>query len=174
MSAIDKQPTKTDAPLPKPKQKRVDYTKETRPLANNQLCKQLCTWLALDCPTDSFDSELIRSMLGSYNKLVVKQQKKSDEALSDKQYNILYNIYDKYRVSDCFKFEELRFMCVDISQFETLEVHSVSNELCSQFYFQTADKSVYTIKEFIEKYHDLIKHPKYITKLPAVSDDDFV
>lgn len=158
----------------KEKQARVDYTKETRPIPNNKLCKELSTWLALGCQSESFDDELIRSMLGTYYKLVVKQSKKSDESLSDKQYNILYNIYDKYRVKDCFKFDELKFMCVDINQFETLEVYSSSNELCSQFYFQTTDKTIYTIHEFIDKYKDLIKHPKYITKLPAVDEDDFV
>ena len=161
---------------PKPKAKKCEYTKETRPMKSVKLAKELSLWLALGLEPENFDEEVVRSMLGTFYKMTKKESKDGEDALSDKQYNGLYNIHDKFKVKDVFKFDELKYICVDISKFETLEVHSTSNQLCSQFYFEVKESDglvVYTTQEFTQKYKELIKHSKYITKLPPSNDDDF-
>ena len=158
------------------KAKKCDFTKENRPVKCMKLCKELSLWLALELQPDSFDEEAIRSILGTYFKMTKKESKNSEECLTDKQYNGLYNIHDKFRVKDVFKFDQLKYLCVDICKFETLEVHSSSDQLCSQFYFEVKENDdcfVYTTQEFIQRYRELIKHSKYITKLPPSNDDDF-
>lgn len=148
------------------------FTKDDRPFASKSLCKQLSTWFALKCNPDKFDSELCRSILGRYFEKTRKQDLKSEDALSDKQYNILYNIYDKYRVVNMFKWNELKFICVEMSELG-MDIESTAGETCDGFFFQTTDETIYSVSEFIKEYESLIKHSKYIKTLRPLNDDDF-
>jgi hypothetical protein len=151
----------------------MEYTEDNRPLTNQVLCHQLAVWIALDCVPQKFNKDLLCNMFGTYFKLTKKLNKPKQEALSNKQLSILYNIYDKYKVKDVFQFHTLKFICVDMSRFEALEVVSQSNLKCECFYFETKEEGVLTTEEFITRYRDKISHPNYITKLKASMDEDF-
>jgi len=151
------------------------FTKANRPLKSLQLCKQVSLWLALDLSPASFDAEIVRSMLGSFFKQYKKENREAETCLTDKQYNGLYNIYDKFRIHAVFQ-NELKYLCVDIGKFESLEVRSESNQVCREFYFEVMENKTsvkYTISEFMEKYHTLIMHSKFLTSLPPTPIEDF-
>lgn len=148
------------------------FTKEDRPLASKSLCKQLTTWFALKCHPEKFDNELCRSILGKYCNKTRKQDIPSEDALSDKQYNILYNIYEKYRVNNIFKWADLKFVCVDMSELG-IDLETTSGVKCEDFFFQTSDGTIYNVDEFIKEHNSLIKHSKYITTLRPLKDEDF-
>jgi len=72
--------------------------------------------------------------------------------------------------------DALKFICVDLSKFEKMEVLSESNQVCQDFYFEVLlDKQIvkYTVCEFIDLYRDLILHPKFMTRLPPTPMEDF-
>ena len=152
------------------------FTKATRPLKALQLCKQVALWIALGLSPESFDAEIVRSILGSFFKQYKKEGRDAESCLTDKQYNGLYNIYDKFRIHGVFQMDALKFICVDLSKFDKMEVLSESNQVCQDFYFEVLlDKRIvkYTVCEFIDLYRDLILHPKYMTRLPPTPMEDF-
>jgi len=153
--------------------KKVDYTMETRPLPASKLCKALSLWLALGLNPESFSENVPRDMMASYFLQVKKQEKDPNTSLTDKQYSALYHVYEQYKVSQLFDFDAIKFICVDISKFGTLEIKSQSGQPCSQWYFETKEDKILTIDEFKEKYKHLIKHHKFMTKLPPTRDEEF-
>jgi len=155
------------------KNTRVEYTETNRPITNQVMCHQLATWLSLECMPVKFNKDLLVNILGTYFKLTKKMTTLKQDALSNKQFSILYQVYDKYKVSQVFQFNDLKFLCVDISEFETMEVFSKSNVKCEKYYFETKDDGILTVKEFIDLYSTYIHHSKYITQLRVSNDDDF-
>jgi len=155
------------------KSTRVEYTEHNRPITNQVLTHHMATWLALECVSVKFNKEIVVNILGSYFKQTKKMNTPKQEAMSNKQFSILYHIYDKYKVSNSFQFNDLKFLCVDISEFETMDVFSKSNVKCEKYYFETKEDGILTVKEFIHLYSTYIHHPKYITKLRVSTDDDF-
>lgn len=149
---------------------RATFEKDQRPITNQVLCHQLSTWLALHCNPHTFDDELIRSMLGTYYKHTKKLTKPKEDALSNKQYDIMYNIWHKYNVQSCFQFADLKCLCVDVSLMD-LEVKSASGTVCNEFYFETKNDGILTVDEFVDKYKRLIF--KYNMVLSPSTDDDF-
>jgi len=149
---------------------RKAFEKNQRPITTQVLCHQMSTWLALKCKPFAFDDELVRSMLGTYYKLTKKMNKPKEDALSNKQYDIMYNLWDKYNVQSCFQFADLKCLCVDVSLME-LDVKSASGTVCKDFYFETKNDGVLTVDEFVDKYKLLIF--KYNMVLTPSTDDDF-
>lgn len=143
-----------------------------REVETKQLVKQMSVWFALKICPEKFDTELCRSILGKYYCKTRKEDMKPNDAMSDKQYSILLNIYEKYRVFKIFDWDKLPFLCVDMSELE-MEMTSSSGMDCDEFFFQTKDATIYTTSEFVNEFSDFIKHPKYIKKLRPVNDDDF-
>lgn len=150
---------------------RKAFDKTQRPISCSLLCHQLSTWLALECVPASFDDALVRSMIGTYYKLTKILGKRKEDVLSNKQYDILYNLWDKFNVKSCFRFAELKCLCVDISHMDTLEVKSASGLLCKDYYFETKNDGILLVSEFVEKYKPLIS--MYNLVLIASTDDDF-
>lgn len=150
-----------------------NFTKETRPVKCNLLTKQMCVWFSLKCHPDEFDTEVCCSILSKYWLNVKKLQKPSEDALSDKQYNLLHNIYHKFRVKNIFDWEQVKFICVDISEFGELIVKSKSGVVCKDYYYETKNGDVFTKDDFVKKYGSHIKHPNYIMQLSQSNDDDY-
>lgn len=155
------------------KEKRTEYSFEERPMSAIKLCKAITLWIALDLKPTSFSESVARDMLGKYYCSVKKQQKDPHKCLSDKQYSLLYHIYSKFKINECFDFETIKFLCVDISAFGTLEITSRTGQLCSQFYFETKEDGIMSLIEFKDKYKHLIKHHKYMTQLPPTQEEEF-
>lgn len=155
------------------KSNRVDYTEHNRPITNQVLTHHLATWLSLECVPEKFNQEMVVNILGSYFKQTKKMNTPKQEAMSNKQFSILYHIYDKYKVSKSFQFNALKFLCVNISAFDKMDVFSKSNVKCEHYYFETKQDGILTVNEFIHLYSTYINHPKYITILPLSNDDDF-
>lgn len=159
----------------KPKKVTPSFTKDTRPIECKKLATKMTTWFALQCHSAEFDTELCCSILSKYWFQIRKLKKDSEDALSDKQYNILHNIFIKFRVNDVFNWEALSIVCCDISDFGDAEIVSTSGLVCENYYFETKEpRAKYTVDEFIDTYRHHIKHTKFITELSELDDDDFV
>ena len=140
-----------------------------RPLSNALLCHQLVVWLSL-CPPDKFENALIMDMLATYFKKTKMCNQPKEQALSDKQYAILYNLYSKWRVSQCFKFADLKFQCILLKDW-TIPVLSASGQTCEHIYFETKNDGILTQDEFIEQYGSL---RAFMPCLLPSQDEDFL
>lgn len=158
---------------PKPKQEKQQFTKETRPVPSKILAKKMTTWFALRCHPESFDTELCSSILSRYWFQTRKLKKDAEDAFSNKQYDILYNIYTKFKVDNIFSWDELPMVCCDVSDFGEAQIVSDSGLICENYYFETKDRVKYELNEFVEKFGGYIKHTNYITELSQLNDDDF-
>jgi len=148
---------------------RVEYTESNRPLSNALLCHQLAVWILL-CPPDKFENELLLSILSAYFKKTKLYNQRKDESLSNKQYSILYNLHSKWRVSNCFEFENLKFQCILCKDW-SVSIRSASGQLCPEVYFETKMAGVLTKDEFVELHGSLCK---YAANLLPSQDEDFL
>jgi len=148
---------------------RVEYTESNRPLSNASLCHQLAVWLILAKP-DKFENELVLNLLTTYFKKTKMYNHAKEGSLSNKQYSILYNLYSKWRVANCFSFDALKFQCVLVKEW-SVPILSASGQICSEVYFETKQDGVLTKDEFVDQYGSLCK---YAEKLLPSKDDDFL
>jgi hypothetical protein len=153
---------------------RIEYNEHTRPIPCSKLAHQLSVWLALGCQSERFDPNLVRSMVGKFYKSTRINNIEKELAMSNQQFSILYNIWEKFRVKNCFKFGELKFLCIDLHSLKDFEdIFSASGTKCEQFFFETPSDGKLTTEEFIEKYRQLITHEKYIKKIPETCEEDY-
>jgi len=125
-------------------------------LTSKVMCRQLATWFALNLPKEGFDGEMLESILSRYAKLVKLNNKDTESALSGKQYSILNNVYEKFKISSSFEFDKLKFNCFNMSEFGEVVVKSASGIECKDYFFEVLNEGILTREEFKEKYGGLV------------------
>ena len=151
------------------------FDMETRPVKAWNMVRELSTYFALKLQPKKFDVELCDSLISSYFFRVKILEKDKDSSLSDKQYSLLYNIYNKYHIEVLYKniYDHVKFVCVNVKKIENSElVYTESHEPVQDYYFELQDKSILTAEEFELKYGKYILHSKY-KKLSTSTNDDF-
>lgn len=135
------------------------------------ICRHFSTWFALKLYREGFEGNTLESMLARYAKLVKIHNKDTETALSDKQYAILKNVYQKFKIREYFDFKKLKFNCFNMSEFGDLVVKSASGVECKDYFFEVLDEGILTKEEFKEKYGGLIL--KRIAVLSPSKESDF-
>ena len=151
------------------------FEKETRPVNTWKMIRELTAWFCLNLQPLKFDIELCDDIISTYFLKVRIRDMDKENALTDKQYSLLYNIYDKYFVSKVFKniYDEVKFVCINVKKIENCDLEYDETHIpVMGYYFELQDGSILSPSVFETKYSNLLLHNKY-KKLSQATSTDF-